>query len=67
MQRKKVYLNDILIGEATSWAEVRELLKAMGVAFTGSPGMAEGQTGFYVSGSIAADDRAAPKKAGDVA
>jgi len=46
---------------------VRELLKAMGVAFTGRPGMAEGPTGFYVSGSAETGKRAAAKKSSDVA
>ena len=67
MRAKKVYLNDILVGEATSWTEVRELLKAMGVVFVGNPGMAEGPTGFYVSGTVTAGGDAASKKAGDVA
>ena len=67
MRVKKVYLNDILVGEAASWAEVRELLKAMGIAFVDKPGMAEGPTGFYVSGTVTAGDKAASKKAGDVA
>jgi len=67
LQRKKVYLNDIMIGEAHTWAEVRELLRAIGVVFKDPPGMAEGPTGFYVSGSLAAGDKTASNKAGDVA
>jgi len=65
LQRKRVYLDDALIGEATAWAEMRELLKAMDAALTGSPGMSEGPTGFYVSGSVATDDEPVSKKSGE--
>jgi len=67
LQRKKVYLNDIMIGEAHTWTEVRKLLKRMSVRFTGTPGMAEGPTGFYISGRAAIDEQTASGKAGDVA
>ena len=67
VQPKKVYLNDILIGEASSWAEVRELLKAMRVGFAGSPGMAEGPSGFFVSSSVATANLAASDKASGAA
>ncbi len=64
---KKVYLNDTLIGEASSWAEVYKLLKAKRVGFLGKPGMAEGPTGFYISGHFAVGQIAPSKKADDVA
>ena len=64
---KRVYLNDAMIGEASSWTEVHELLKAKRVVFAGKPGTAEGPTCFYVNGSFGATDRIASKKAGDVA
>lgn len=64
---KKVYLNDALIGEASSWAEVHRLPKAKRVVFAGKPGMAEGPTGFYVNGSFVAKDQTASQEAGDVA
>ena len=49
--RKTVYLNDLPIGEASSWAEVAALLKANGILFAGKPGKAEGPSGFYVHGT----------------
>ena len=51
MQRKKVYLNDRLVGEASTWSEVHELLRAQGITFLATPGAAEGPTAFYVSGA----------------
>jgi hypothetical protein len=53
MQKKKVYVNDQLIGEARTWSEVHALIKAEGLLFLGKPGAAEGPTGFYVSGALA--------------
>jgi hypothetical protein len=50
---KKVYVNDVLIGEASTWAEVYRLLGVEGVHFMGKPGAAEGPTAFYLSGAIA--------------
>lgn len=49
---KKVYVNDVLIGQASTWAEVYRLLGAQGVHFMGKPGAAEGPTAFYLSGSV---------------
>jgi hypothetical protein len=53
MLRKKVYLNDQLIGEARIWSEVDALLKSKGILFLDKPGAAEGPTVFYVSGALA--------------
>lgn len=39
---KKVYVNDTLVGEASTWAEVWKLVKAKNVQFVGKPGAAEG-------------------------
>ena len=50
---KKVYVNDVLIGQASTWAEVYRLLGVEGVHFMGKPGAAEGPTAFYLSGAIA--------------
>ena len=52
MQKKKVYVNDQLIGEARTWGEVRALMEAQGLLFFGKPGAAEGPSGFYVSGTL---------------
>ena len=50
--RKTVYLNEIAIGQASTWTEVYALLRAKGVRFIGRPGAAEGPTGFYVHASL---------------
>ena len=50
---KKVYVNDVLIGQASTWAEAYRLLGVEGVHFMGKPGAAEGPTAFYLSGTIA--------------
>ncbi len=52
MPLKKVYVNDVLIGQASTWAEVHRLLGAKGVHFMGKPGAAEGPTAFYLSGAV---------------
>jgi len=49
---KKVYVNDVLIGQASTWAEVYRLLGLQGVHFMGKPGAAEGPGAFYLSGSV---------------
>ena len=53
MLRKKVYVNERLIGEARTWKEVYALIKKQGLLFLSGPGAAEGPSGFYVSGSLA--------------
>ncbi len=52
MRPKKVFLNDVLIGEALTWGEVRALLKSKSIVFVGNPGMAEGPTAFHVGGGL---------------
>ena len=52
MLTKKVYVNDVLIGEAATWAEVYRLLGVQGVHFMGKPGAAEGPSAFYLSGTV---------------
>ena len=53
MKRKNVYIDDRLIGEASSWPEVYVLLKAQGITFLAEPGTAEGPSAFYLSGAPA--------------
>jgi hypothetical protein len=53
MQRKEVYVNDQLVGEARTWSEVDALLESGGILFLDTPGAAEGPTGFYISGAFA--------------
>jgi hypothetical protein len=50
LQRKSVYVNDRLVGEASSWAEVRTLIEICGLSFINKPGAAEGPLAFYISG-----------------
>lgn len=52
MQIKKVYVNDVLVGQASTWAEVHRLLGQQGVHFMGKPGAAEGPSAFYLSGTV---------------
>jgi hypothetical protein len=52
MLKKKVYVNDQLIGEARTWGEVHALIEAQRLLFLGKPGAAEGPSGFYVSGTL---------------
>jgi len=52
MQKKKVYVNDQLIGEARTWAEVHALVRTKGLLFLNEPGAAEGPSGFYISGTL---------------
>ncbi len=52
VRRKTVYVNDQLIGEASTWAEVYALIRARGIVFLARPGAAEGPSGFYISGAL---------------
>jgi hypothetical protein len=49
LQRKSVYVNDRLVGEASSWAEVHTLIRTRGLAFISEPAAAEGPLAFYIS------------------
>ena len=49
MQRKNVFIDDCLIGQAATWQEVQELTKARGICFIGGPQGAEGPSGFYLT------------------
>jgi hypothetical protein len=49
MQRKKVFLDDCLIGHAATWGEVHALTKAHGIAFIGGARGAEGPSAFYLT------------------
>ena len=51
LPRKTVHVNDVPIGEASTWSEVRALLRAKGIWFLGQPGAAEGPTGFFLEGT----------------
>jgi len=48
MPRKKVFIDDCLIGEAATWEEVHELTKARGIIFIGGARGAEGPSAFYL-------------------
>ena len=49
MQRKNVYIDDCLIGEAATWGEVHALTKVRGILFINGPRGAEGPSGFYLA------------------
>ena len=51
MQRKKVFIDDCLIGEAATWAEVHTLMKSHRIFFINRPRGAEKPSGFYVTGT----------------
>ena len=51
MQRKRVFIDDCLIGEAATWREVHVLVKARGIFFINGPRGAEGPSGFYLTGT----------------
>ena len=51
MQRKTVYVNDLPIGQAATWAEADALLIRNGILFTAKPGKAEGPSGFHINGT----------------
>jgi hypothetical protein len=51
MQRKKVFIDDCLIGEAATWREVHALTNARGILFINGPRGAEGPSGFYLTGT----------------
>jgi hypothetical protein len=51
MERKNVYIDDCLIGEAATWGEVHALTKARGILFINGPRGAEGPSRFYLAGT----------------
>ena len=51
MPRKKVYIDDCLIGEAATWVEVHRLVRAQGLLFANAPRGAEGPSAFYLAGT----------------
>lgn len=51
MQRKRVFIDDCLVGEAATWREVHSLIKARGVFFINAPRGAEGPSAFFLSGT----------------
>ena len=53
MPIKTVYVNDVPIGLASTWGEAKKLLAKAGIAFIGTPGAAEGVTGFFIYGTQA--------------
>jgi hypothetical protein len=65
--RKTVHINDVPIGEASTWSEVRALLRAKGLSFLGQPGAAEGPTGFFLQGTARTDIRERGRFDNDVA
>ncbi len=54
MEIKTVFVNDVPVGQASTWRDVETLLAKVGISFIGKPGAAEGPTGFFLYGSCAA-------------
>jgi hypothetical protein len=50
---KQVFVNDAMIGEAQTWADVDRLLRENDLRFDGEPRAAEGPTAFYLNGIVA--------------
>jgi len=48
---KTVYVNDVPIGQTSTWRQVEGLLARTGISFIGRPGAAEGPTGFFICGA----------------
>jgi hypothetical protein len=51
MQRKRVFIDDCLIGEAATWAEAHALVTACRIFFINGPRGAEGPSAFYLTGT----------------
>ncbi len=54
MQIKTVFVNDVPVGQASTWSDVETLLAKVGIWFIGKPGTAEGPTGYFIYGARAA-------------
>ena len=59
VQRKRVFIDDCLIGEAATWGEVHAQMKTCGIFFINPPRGAEGPSGFYLEGT-AVERRVSP-------
>jgi hypothetical protein len=55
MKTKGVYVNDVLVGEAVTWAAVYELLVKKGVNLVGKPDAAEGPSAFFLRDEVEKD------------
>jgi len=56
MRLKIVYVNDVAVGKAGSWAQANALLAIKGLHFAGTPTRTEGPLGFYLHGSLMSDE-----------
>ena len=52
MRVKQVYVNDAIVGEAQTWADVDGLLREKGVQFEGKPRAVEGPDAFVLHGTV---------------
>ena len=52
MQRKQVFINNRLVGEASAWTDVFALIGAQGLTSLNKLAAIEGPPGFYVSGGL---------------
>jgi hypothetical protein len=56
MRLKPVYVNDVAIGKAGSWAQANALLAIKGIHFAETPKRTEGPSGFYLHGRLLGPD-----------
>jgi len=52
MRLKVVYVNDVAVGKAGSWAQANALLAIKGIHFAETPKRTEGPAGFYLHGPL---------------
>jgi hypothetical protein len=62
--RKRVFIDDCVIGEAATWEEVRCLLRARGIWFINAARGAEGPTGFFLTGTAITRRPVGPRQIG---
>lgn len=63
MRLKVVYVNEVAVGKAGSWAQANALLAIKGIHFAQTPKRTEGPSGFYLQGPLLGSDAGANKDA----
>ena len=61
MPAKEVYVNGVLVGEASTWAQVYVLIEAKSIGFRGKLSVAEGPSAFYLNGAELGRDEMPPE------
>jgi hypothetical protein len=60
MPAKEVDVNGVLVGEASTWAQVYLLIEAKNIGFRSKLSVAEGPCAFYLNGAELGRERDAP-------